>query len=424
MPRAPWVIGTKESSKRLLGERHRSNFPTAIFCTLDGASGMENTRSPDGMGEIHLPRKDDMRPLQSVLAAAFSIVFVTAMQASTINVPADQPTIQAGINAAANGDTVLVAPGTYSENINFSGKAITVKSSGGAAVTIIDGGNSGTVVSFETGETNSSVLSGFTIQHGSGSGVYTYFASPVIQENRIINNTASFGGGLYILGASTGKIVRNTITGNNGGAGGAIALFAAGNVLIEDNLIYKNNGGDEGGAIWMVNEADEIIVQNLMYGDVASSGTEFYSLIPQSTTGYRLINNTIVSTNVNADAAVVADGFNTNAELINNLIIAPSTEMGLLCNPIYTDGPPVVEFNDAFSATGTSYGGMCTGFAGSKGNIAEDPNFVSGTSFQLQTGSPAINAGTNSAPDLPKKDFANKPRIVGGRIDIGALEYQ
>jgi hypothetical protein len=52
---------------------------------------------------------------------------------ATIHVPADQPTIQAAINVAANGDTALVAPGTYVENINFMGRAITVTSSGGLA---------------------------------------------------------------------------------------------------------------------------------------------------------------------------------------------------------------------------------------------------------------------------------------------------
>jgi len=365
--------------------------------------------------------------MKSQICLAFAILSILvcgSAMASTINVPAQQSTIQAGINAAVNGDTVLVAPGTYTENINFNGKAITVTSSGGSAVTIIDGGNAGTVVSFITGETNSSVLSGFTIQHGNNSGIYMDFASPFIRNNRIINNSASFGGGMYILGGSTAKILRNTFSGNTGGAGGAIALFAAGSVTIEDNKIYNNNGGGQGGAIWMVNEADEIIVQNLMYNDVASSGTEFYSLIPQSTTGYRLINNTIVSTNANADAAVVADGFNTNAVIVNNLIIAPASTTGLLCNPIYTGGPPVVKFNDAFSATGTSYGGMCTGFTGSHGNIAANPDFVGATNFQLQNGSPAVNAGTNHAPDLPVKDFVNKTRIVGGTIDMGAYENQ
>ena len=68
-----------------------------------------------------------------VLAVALSVEAQT-----TIRVPLDYPTIQSAINASANGDTVLVAPGTYAENINFSGKAITVTSEGGPEVTLID----------------------------------------------------------------------------------------------------------------------------------------------------------------------------------------------------------------------------------------------------------------------------------------------
>src|SRR4029077_2829117 len=94
-------------------------------------------------------------------------VFATPLFATTIHVPVEQPTIQAGINAASNGDIVLVAPGTYKENINFSGKAITLKSSGGARVTIIDGGGIAPVLTFSSNETSSSVLNGFTLQNGS-----------------------------------------------------------------------------------------------------------------------------------------------------------------------------------------------------------------------------------------------------------------
>src|SRR3954469_21219814 len=97
-----------------------------------------------------------------VICGSFSAAQVT------INVPSNQPTIQAGIDAASNGDTVVVAPGTYHEHIDFTGKAIEVKSSGGAASTIIDGDNTGTntgVVSFSSGESTSSILRGFTVQH-------------------------------------------------------------------------------------------------------------------------------------------------------------------------------------------------------------------------------------------------------------------
>jgi hypothetical protein len=63
-----------------------------------------------------------------LVLALFAVVVVPCGLASTIHVPKDQPTIQAGINAANNGDTVLVSPGKYVENINFNGRAITVTS--------------------------------------------------------------------------------------------------------------------------------------------------------------------------------------------------------------------------------------------------------------------------------------------------------
>jgi len=73
--------------------------------------------------------------------------------ATTILVPAGQPTIQAGINAAVAGDIVQVSAGTYYENINFSGKAITVTSASGPAATIIDGSkNSNATVTFDSNE--------------------------------------------------------------------------------------------------------------------------------------------------------------------------------------------------------------------------------------------------------------------------------
>ena len=84
----------------------------------------------------------------------------------TIHVPGDYTKIQEAIDAATDGDTVLVKPGTYVENIDFNGKAITVISDQGADVTVIDGNQAGSVVTFCSYEGQRSILVGFTIKNG------------------------------------------------------------------------------------------------------------------------------------------------------------------------------------------------------------------------------------------------------------------
>jgi parallel beta-helix repeat protein len=387
------------------------------------------------------------------------LISVLPAKATTIKVPQDQPTIQAGINAANAGDTVLVSPGFYAENIDFLGKAITVTSSDGPDVTTIDGGQLGPVVAFHSGEGASSVVSGFTLQDGvgistygydgggisienssptvatntiqgnsansgSGGGISVQNGSPRIEHNSILENAATFGGGIYVLGSAGTRVIGNLIIGNTAAAGGGIEFFGSGYVLVQNNIFHANSA-DQGGGIAIVNEADEVIVDNLFAANQAQSGSEIYSSIPTSEKGFRIINNTIVGDDTGADAAVVADGFNTNAVIGNNVIFAVSSQTALLCNPVYHDGPPIVGFNDVFSQTGTAYAGSCAGMSGTKGNISNNPEFGSpqNGNFKLSAGSPAINAGHN-LNSLPKTDLAGKPRVVGGVVDMGAYEYQ
>ena len=143
--------------------------------------------------------------MKTIISAAIAVLSVTILSASpalaaTIHVPAFQPTIQAGINYASAGDLVFVEPGTYTENIDFLGKAITVQGEYGAGVTAIDGDQSGSVVTFENGETATSVLEGFTIKNGSGTsgvggGIYCDSSSPTITGCTLSGNTASNSGG-------------------------------------------------------------------------------------------------------------------------------------------------------------------------------------------------------------------------------------
>ncbi|MHC4946249.1 MAG: hypothetical protein ACYTG7_24820, partial [Planctomycetota bacterium] len=98
----------------------------------------------------------------TILSIAFFLLVLIHASAATIHVPGVYPKIQEAINAAANGDTVLVAAGTYYERINFKGKAILVKSSDGPEVTVIYGNDIDTVVKFINGEGLDSILEGFT----------------------------------------------------------------------------------------------------------------------------------------------------------------------------------------------------------------------------------------------------------------------
>jgi hypothetical protein len=133
--------------------------------------------------------------------------------ATIINIPDDYLTIQEGINASTDGDTVLVQPGTYVENINFNGHNIVLGSlfltTGDTAYieeTIIDGDSVGTVVVFESGEDSSAVITGFTIQNGfsvgGGGGVHCQDSNPVIRSNRVVANIACWGGGIACQGSN------------------------------------------------------------------------------------------------------------------------------------------------------------------------------------------------------------------------------
>ena len=180
-----------------------------------------------------------LRPAVVVaLAAILALAAGSLASATTINVPADYTTIQAAIDAAVNGDTVLVAPGTYHERIDFLGKAITVASTSisNPAATVINGDAGGSVVTFKSGETAAAVLGGFTITNGSGTpdhywlfggGVYCYYSSPTLINNTISGNSAvkdtfGLGGGVYCSHSSP-TLTNNTISGNSANRGGGVS---------------------------------------------------------------------------------------------------------------------------------------------------------------------------------------------------------
>jgi hypothetical protein len=265
---------------------------------------------------------DKMLRRNLVLAIlSMGCILTGEVQAATLEVaPSGYPytSIQAAINAAVDGDTVLVHDGTYVENINFLGKAITVKSVNGAASTI-NGNGSSSLVTFNHGEGSGSVLDGFTM------------------TNCIVGgNTASTGGGIYCYSASSPTIINSTISGNTANTGAGIYCDSTSSSSVKNTILW----GDVPNEIYLAGSSITII-----YSDVDQDG-----------------------------------------------------------------------------------------YAGSSGNIRQDPLFFDSANgdFSLQSASPCIDAGTSDGSpatdmkDSPRSDTPQIPNTGGGTYayyDMGALEY-
>ena len=171
--------------------------------------------------------RETMRPLLKI-SCIFCVVLVFFCLAVTAggkviyvddDGPADFNNIQAAINDANNGDTVVVAAGRYYESIHFHGKNISLTSTDPnnpdvVGATVIDGNGVNSVVTLSGTENSSCVLAGFTITNGrapEGGGIYGNGTLATIEHNVIVNNSAAYGGG---LSRCDGLIRNNTIAKN------------------------------------------------------------------------------------------------------------------------------------------------------------------------------------------------------------------
>ncbi|MEA2685295.1 MAG: serine protease [Actinomycetota bacterium] len=373
-----------------------------------------------------------------------------------IQVPAGIPTIQGAIDAASAGDTVVVAPGTYHERIDFKGKAIEVRSSAGPSTTTIDGDGGGHVVRFRTGEARTSALRGFTITDGlatqtifgagiaienasptivgnvitanggnghSGAGIGVGLGSPLILGNHIFDNQTgsnSPGGGIFAVGPA--EIVGNLIEGNTAGGGGGVMLGGAGATLTS-NVIRGNHAlAFHGGGVSLRGDQSHI-VQNLISGntaDLRGGGVYWEETGPGAAP--ELVNNTIVANTAPNGSAVA--GASGAVVLVNNVVVG-----AVECQ---ADAGPASVFrnNNVYNGGTPPYVG-CPNRTGTNGNISADPFFVSAAgptpSYRLAGGSPSIEAGDDSVT-VPATDLDGLTRRVDSNgdgaaiIDMGAYE--
>jgi predicted outer membrane repeat protein len=189
------------------------------------------------------------------------LLFPILLTALIINIPADQPTIQAGIDVSVDGDTVLAQPGTYVENINYNGKNIVVASlflttqdTSYISQTIIDGNQDGSVVTIVNGENFSAVLIGFTITNGNsyrGAGIRCFASGPSLRNLIITGNSASFGGGISCNKGSVPSLRNVIITSNSAyNSGGGIYCICESNPSMENVSVTNNSASSKGGGIY------------------------------------------------------------------------------------------------------------------------------------------------------------------------------
>ena len=367
---------------------------------------------------------------------------------------------------------MLVAPARILKT--FSAGSDTVTSSAGD----FQGGTKGSVVTFNSGETASTKLSGFTIQNGlqdglPGGGISINGASPTITGNVITRNHAAIGIGIYV-NAGSPTITSNTITGNNqtgagdggqggggilvsgnsstpgnpqiigntitnnsvafGGNGGGISITYFSSPLIQGNLIQGNTAYNGGGGVSVQSYNSPIVVENVIAGNSSlggGSGGGIYVSPSSPSQTQNFTNNTIAgNTALDNTSGIYTTGFGQYATFTNNIVVAASGQNAVTCNAIYSNLSPAFSYNDSFSSSGQSWSGVCNS-GSNPGNISVDPLFVNASSdFHLQAGSPAIDVGINSASNLPTTDFDGKLRIVDGNndcvstVDLGAYELQ
>lgn len=370
------------------------------------------------------------RTALTVILALLAIA-VTANSA-TIHVPADQPTIQAGIDAATSGDTILVADGTYTgdgnRDIDFSGKNIVLMSMNGPAVTIIDcqgdSLNYHRGFNFHSGENLTAVVDGFTIlngyegpgggiycngssptisnniirgnssvsywfEYGRGGGIYCILSSPIISNNTIRENSASYyGGGIYCASNSNPMIIDNTISDNIADWRGGGLFCQSDSLIMRGNVIIGNSASDRGGGVY-THSSGFTMSGNVIVSNQSKFGGGMFCYGTSPT----IINSTICA-NTAYSGSGIEYTYDTIPVIINTVVAFNSTSVGT--TPIKADlnsGSFLVCCN-VYGNVGGDWGGEIADQAGLNGNFSADPLFcdTAGNDYSLSTFSPCLSS--------------------------------
>lgn len=358
----------------------------------------------------------------ALILAAWSIPDGVCFSA-TISVPDQFPTIREAVDAASDGDVIVLSEGTYTgqdnRDIVLNGKALTIESISGAEQCIIDCEGLGRA--FDISGDRLVILRGLTITGGLSFGA----------------QSADWHGGGAVLCRSAEVVLEACVFEDNRGEdfgpgyGGAVA--AEDSLLTVSACIFRRNrarGGAQGaagngGAMALIGTESDI-VNSLFFGNEAW-GSSIHGVPVRGRGGAVYLEDS----NVTFRYCTIADNFSAESVPAGALFLLNETVLtvtgGILMHSADAPEVPVI---DRLMIDGTPQGTLAVTFSNVQGgisgdgNVSEDPLFIDSETgdYRLAEGSPCIDAGTASG--APADDLIGNSRPFGGGYDMGAYEYQ
>jgi len=376
----------------------------------------------------HRPPAAGHRALRSLVAGLAAAAFAPAALADVLSVPGDFATIQAAVNAAADGDVIEIAPGDWAEAILVTGKQLELVGTGDFASDVAIGGLDATALWIRQG--SDVTLRNLELSGSGNRGLRVSDSTALLEGVGVSGNQGNTGAGASLSGATV-TIRDSGFIANASNAGGG-AIYASGSVIVIEDTSFVSNSMSRG-AIFAF-ESQLQVRRSLFAANVAVVATAI-----EAGAGSEVeVDNTVITNQqggtpfrITADSVLKATNVTIAENDHSDASISFNSGSLTMRNSIVRDAgiPPTT----GGGTVNASYSNVAGGLPG-PGMIDADPLFRSSGSFELDAGSPCIDAADGNSID-GDGDFLGKPRFTDDRnvpdqgvgpmtyLDMGAIEH-